>query len=466
MMHKPAGREICILYEDQHPQIPQGQPILERIHFLPARKLKEGILQEDSDCKVVFAPLHQSPGPVLEELRNIFPNAEFFSYAPPDCADLEALSARIGFSSHIYLPFSSSLLTFLLSRNSSLLTSLEKKLALQDSEGQHLLSVFSEVLNVLSLGDSLDYVYREFSMLACRFLEAENFLIYLFKEDRQQLDLAHAVKALFEENRLLDFSEGNALLEDLYRRGTPFFQNGFDENSDLYQSWTSYQVRNFLAMPFRSPSRAGGLFLAVNKKDAHGFSEIDSRYLQIMSHPFLLLHQNLLEHEQVRKLTITDDLTGLFNFRYLRQFLGVEIKRTLRYEKNLSLLFIDIDNFKGVNDTYGHLVGSATLCEVGQLMKRLVRDSDVVLRYGGDEFVIILPETHLDGAKVIAERLRKRTEEYLFKGGRDLTLRLTLSIGISTCPLHSTTAEGLLQKADGAMYVAKEESKNQVRVAS
>nr|MBP7297209.1 GGDEF domain-containing protein [Acidobacteriota bacterium] len=173
----------------------------------------------------------------------------------------------------------------------------------------------------------------------------------------------------------------------------------------------------------------------------------------------------LVYHERVQRLTITDDLTSLYNFRYLRQFLGFEIQRSLRYEKNLSILFIDIDNFKNVNDTYGHLVGSATLCEVGQIFGKQVRDSDVIVRYGGDEFVIILPETPLEGAQVIAERLRQRVEHFLFSGGRDLKLRLTVSIGIASFPEHSMTAEGLLQKADAAMYAAKEESKNKIMIA-
>jgi diguanylate cyclase (GGDEF)-like protein len=118
-----------------------------------------------------------------------------------------------------------------------------------------------------------------------------------------------------------------------------------------------------------------------------------------------------------------------------------------------------------VNDTYGHLVGSAVLCELGQLFNKMVRDTDVIVRYGGDEFVIILPDTSLEGGRVIAERLRERVEKFRFKGGRNLQIQLTVSIGIASCPDHSITAEELLQKADAAMYAAKDDSKNNIKVA-
>jgi diguanylate cyclase (GGDEF)-like protein len=168
--------------------------------------------------------------------------------------------------------------------------------------------------------------------------------------------------------------------------------------------------------------------------------------------------------ENAERLTITDDLTKLYNYRYLMQFLEAEVKRCLRYKKKVSLLFVDVDGFKRINDTFGHLVGSQALAEMGQVFRRILRETDVVGRYGGDEFVIVLPETPLNGAMVIAERIRKKVEDYEFIA-QNVAIRLTVSLGVANCPKHTLTAEGLIKKADAAMYRAKELSKNSIKVA-
>jgi len=144
--------------------------------------------------------------------------------------------------------------------------------------------------------------------------------------------------------------------------------------------------------------------------------------------------------------------------------LRAEIKRCLRYKKKVSLLFIDIDGFKRINDTFGHLVGSQALSEMGQVIRKGLRDTDVIARYGGDEFVIVLPETTLKGAVIIAERIRKTVEEFEF-AAHNLNIRLTVSLGVANTPKHTLTAEGLIKKADVAMYQAKELSRNSIKVA-
>jgi len=123
-----------------------------------------------------------------------------------------------------------------------------------------------------------------------------------------------------------------------------------------------------------------------------------------------------------------------------------------------------VDGFKRVNDTFGHLVGSRALAEIGQVLRKILRETDVVGRYGGDEFVVVLPETPLNGAMVIAERVRKKIEDYEFVA-QDLSIHLTISLGVANCPKHTLTAEGLIKKADAAMYRAKELNKNSIKVA-
>jgi diguanylate cyclase (GGDEF)-like protein len=170
--------------------------------------------------------------------------------------------------------------------------------------------------------------------------------------------------------------------------------------------------------------------------------------------------ENAFTFQKIKLLSLVDDLTQLYNSRYLHQALGVEITRAKRYDYPLSVVFLDLDGFKSVNDRYGHLAGSQTLTVVGQILKRLVRNVDIVARYGGDEFTLILPNTDLEAAVLVAERLRKAIEKHDYRSAPGYDFTLSASFGISGFPRHGDDPEILIQKADHAMYRVKETTKN------
>jgi diguanylate cyclase (GGDEF)-like protein len=170
-----------------------------------------------------------------------------------------------------------------------------------------------------------------------------------------------------------------------------------------------------------------------------------------------------LLYRKTADMAITDDLTQLFNHRYIHQSLDVEIRRGADHHEPLTLLFMDLDKFKVINDTYGHLAGSQALTEVAQILTDNLRTGDIIARYGGDEFVIILPETPLDVAVVIAERLVRCVCAHSFLprlGG----LELGASFGVASCPDHGDSPRKLVQFADQAMYRAKALGGNRVVV--
>jgi two-component system, cell cycle response regulator len=169
--------------------------------------------------------------------------------------------------------------------------------------------------------------------------------------------------------------------------------------------------------------------------------------------------------QRAEALSVTDDLTQLYNSRYLKQVLRREVKRASRSGRPLSLLFIDLDGFKAVNDTHGHLTGSQTLVEAAAVIRRSARETDVVARFGGDEFALILPDTGAEGAAAVADRIRERVEEHRFLVGESLAIRLTVSVGVGTLPDVAGSAEELIRAADQAMYRVKDSGKNGVFIA-
>jgi two-component system cell cycle response regulator len=164
-------------------------------------------------------------------------------------------------------------------------------------------------------------------------------------------------------------------------------------------------------------------------------------------------------YEMAVHSAITDKLTGLYNRRYFDHFLDLEIKRSSRQNASLALLMIDIDNFKHINDTAGHLFGDKILNKLGELLKTKIRETDLAARYGGEEFAVVLSNTCLKEAVEIAERIRRSIQEYSFETENFST---TVSIGISVYPLDANSMNELIEKSDNSLYKAKHDGKNRV----
>jgi diguanylate cyclase (GGDEF)-like protein len=175
--------------------------------------------------------------------------------------------------------------------------------------------------------------------------------------------------------------------------------------------------------------------------------------------------ENAIRVQHAEALSVTDDLTQLYNSRYLSQVLRRETKRASRSGRPLSLLFIDLDGFKAINDSHGHLYGSRALVEAAAVIRQSARETDVVARFGGDEFALILPDTGSDGAAAVGERIRERIDEFRFLTSNGLNIHLTVSVGVASLPDVAASAEGLIQAADEAMYYVKEHGKNGIFVA-
>ena len=219
------------------------------------------------------------------------------------------------------------------------------------------------------------------------------------------------------------------------------------------------------------PLVAGGEIIAVLAGVDYGklrrlptlSTELVDAFTQLVE-PASFALNNALRVARAEALSVTDDLTQLYNSRYLNEALRKETKRAMRSGWPLSLLFIDLDGFKRINDAHGHLLGSRALVDAAQIIRNSARETDIVARFGGDEFAILLPETGAEGAQMVARRLRDRIQRHNFLADRG-TNRVTASIGVATLPDVAETAEGLLQAADAAMYRVKVSGKNGIQVA-
>jgi diguanylate cyclase (GGDEF)-like protein len=181
--------------------------------------------------------------------------------------------------------------------------------------------------------------------------------------------------------------------------------------------------------------------------------------------PGAIALENALRVQRAEALSVTDDLTQLYNSRYLSQVLRRETKRASRSGRPLSLLFVDLDGFKSINDTHGHLFGSRALVEAASVIRASARETDMVARFGGDEFALILPDTGSEGAAAVGDRVRDRIAAFSFLRSDGLNIRLTVSVGVATLPDVAATADGLIQAADEAMYWVKDHGKNGIHIA-
>ena len=226
-----------------------------------------------------------------------------------------------------------------------------------------------------------------------------------------------------------------------------------------------FETRSVLAVPLHARDRTLGVIELVNGAGGHVFTPDDRRTLSALADYAAIAIDNARNFARVQEITIIDEHTGLFNSRHLRATLATEVRRSERFHRPVSLVFLDLDHFKDVNDLHGHLVGSALLRHVGQKLKGMLRGVDIPTRYGGDEFAVVLPETDAQAALRAARRWHQELRQTRFDVRPDLQLTVTASFGVACFPDHATNEESLIGVADAAMYAVKNASRDGVLLA-
>lgn len=252
------------------------------------------------------------------------------------------------------------------------------------------------------------------------------------------------------------------LCRDVVQKGEPFYvieQPDIARYSILMKEGIEYLITISL---FSNKAPVGILFLASRESKRESFDFDMAALLSLVGNNVSLILDKIRLFQETKRLAITDGLTGLYNRRYFYKFLDLEIARTKRYGSTFSVMLFDIDNFKQINDTYGHQAGDEVLLELANILRMISRGTDVVARYGGEEFIIILPNTTEQETITLANRIKTAVEKNIFVISSTESVKITLSGGIASYPQNARDAKSLLIAADTALYSAKAAGKNKI----
>lgn len=281
--------------------------------------------------------------------------------------------------------------------------------------------------------------------------------VFFFISKGKEFELIHQTGSITENKRRFDLK--GTFIKMVVENKQPIYMSDITNYRIPIMPFKTEDVRSVIVIPMLYENDLLGLFVMLSEKTEF-LDTFQVELLKVMCNQASTSIANAKLHAEIGKLATTDGLTGLFNHRRFQEKLSEELKRLNRFSEPTSLLLIDIDYFKKINDTYGHPVGDLVLKGVAKIIKETIRDIDIPARYGGEEFAAILPGTDREGSRKIAERLRKSVMNTSFSAD-GTSFKITISIGIATSPVDAKNKEELIERADQALYHAKRNGRNQ-----
>jgi len=345
---------------------------------------------------------------------------------------------------------------------------------LQETETEELkrkieeLTIFNEIGKTLTSTLDIKEILNIIMLKISELLRPDNWSLLLLDEERGDLYFEIIVGEKTEKIKNMRLKMGEGIAGWVAVRGEKLVipdvrkDERFTLNVDLA---SGFETKSVVCVPLKCKGKVLGVIELVNKISRGQFSEEDLFVLTTLADYAAIALENAQYFNKVKELTITDDVTKLYNSRYMHDYLEQELRRSQRYGMDLSIIFLDLDYFKSVNDTHGHLIGSRLLREIAAVILGCLRNVDIAIRYGGDEFVIILPSTPKVNAVRVAERIRNSLKNSSFLQSEGLKIKQTASFGVASFPADANNKLDLIRMADKAMYLIKNSSRDGIELA-
>jgi diguanylate cyclase (GGDEF)-like protein len=328
------------------------------------------------------------------------------------------------------------------------------------------LLVFHQVARSLTSSFDLDTILRTIVGHMERFIEADLWTLLMLDEARQELYYAIAAGGKQSSLKNLRVKVGEGVAGWVVQHGETLLVPEAENDPRVKQEHGAKlnTVRSVIALPLRGRKGTHGVIEIFNPRPDQ-LTDYSIAFLHILADHAAIAIENARDVARIQQLTITDDTTGLYNVRYLYEVLGRELERCKGLKLPVSVAFLDLDHFKLVNDKHGHLVGSELLSRAGKRLQELSRKQDWCFRYGGDEFVILMPETGVEAALAQATALNRALMKTKFQMKNGPELRVSASVGVATAPVDGAAVHAIIGSADTRMYWVKANGRGGVKGA-
>jgi diguanylate cyclase (GGDEF)-like protein len=328
------------------------------------------------------------------------------------------------------------------------------------------LAILHDVAKALTSSLNLDSILQTIMEKVAAYFKPDTWSLLMTDDEHHELYFAIAVGDASASLKSVRLKIGEGIAGWVAQHGKPLLVPDVSKDERFaarIDEMTRWKTRSILCVPLASKNRILGVIQLINVETG-GFGTNELMLLQAMADYAAIAIDNARAVEKIQELTITDDCTGLYNARHLYDSIEAEVNRSARFGYEFSVVFLDLDHFKQVNDTCGHLIGSRLLGEIGGAIKQHLRLIDYAFRYGGDEFVVLLPQTDKQAALIVARRLRDLMRTTYFHLGEGIDLNVRSSMGLATYPEDAKSSHDLIRQADEMMYTVKNTTRDNIAV--